>query len=108
MNHNIFFGKLLKVEEKVNDKKETIIRLIFKSQKFDRGLEEMVACSQPIKLDEAHHSNLAVFKSFIGKEIYVPVHLIAMDGNIFYRTNGVGLPLQIAVQSSQTQVKTTI
>lgn len=105
MNHNIFFGKLLKIEERQNDKKENVIRLIFKSQRFDRGLEEMVACSQPIKLHEDHHSNLSVFKSFIGKEIYVPVHLTAMDGNIFYRTNGVGLPLQIAVQS---QVKATI
>ncbi|WP_264673669.1 hypothetical protein [Acinetobacter calcoaceticus] len=31
------------------------IRLILQSEKFDRGLEEMVPCSQGVKLDEQHH-----------------------------------------------------
>ncbi|WNY30166.1 hypothetical protein [Acinetobacter calcoaceticus] len=31
------------------------IRLILQSEKFDHGLEQMVLCSQAVKLDEQHH-----------------------------------------------------
>ena len=93
--HNIFKGKLLKIDSRANDKNEMNIRLIFKSQKLDRGLEEMVACSQPVKLDVEHHHLLEFYKSYVGKEIYVPVALTGMDGNIFYRTSGDGRVLQL-------------
>jgi hypothetical protein len=52
--HNIFKDKLLK-EMHVLEIKAQNIHLILQSEKFDRGLEQMVSCSQAVKLDEDHH-----------------------------------------------------
>ncbi|GAA5584979.1 hypothetical protein Acal01_00110 [Acinetobacter calcoaceticus] len=52
--HNIFKDKLLK-DMHVLEIKAQNIHLILQSEKFDRGLEQMVPCSQAVKLDEDHH-----------------------------------------------------
>lgn len=102
--HNIFKGKLIKIDSKPDQKTGQINhRLIFKSQRFDRGLEEMVDCSQPVKLDLEHHHLLEFYKCYIGKEIYVPVVLSAMDANVFYRTGGDGKALQLEEKIMTTQ-----
>lgn len=85
--------KLLKIDSKPDNKGVIQHRLIFKSQKYDRGLEEMVSCSLPIKMDLEHHHLLEVYKSFIGRVIAVPVALSSMDSNIYYKTIGDGKPL---------------
>nr|WP_228128127.1 hypothetical protein [Acinetobacter calcoaceticus] len=59
------------------------IRLILQSEKFDRGLEEMVPCSQAVKLDEQHHHLVEFYKRYLNKEIFIPVTLSSMDSNIF-------------------------
>jgi len=62
--HNIFKGKLLKVDELAVEIKAKNIRLILQSEKFDRGLEQMVLCSQAVKLNEDHlmlSSMVAIF-----------------------------------------------
>ncbi|MGR2824933.1 hypothetical protein FY048_05270 [Acinetobacter sp. 1124_18A] len=51
------------------------IRLILESQKFDLGLEEIVSCSQGIKLDEQHHHLVEFYKYSLNKEIFIPVTL---------------------------------
>lgn len=92
----IFKAKLLKVEVKPDPKTaQPNMRLIFKSQKFDRGLEEMVDCSQPIKVDPEHHHMLEYYKCYQNKEIYLPVGLVAVDGNVYYRTSGDGKVLNL-------------
>ncbi|MEN8281560.1 hypothetical protein [Acinetobacter gerneri] len=92
---NIFKAKLLKVDARAADKGGLNIRLIFESEKLDRGLEQMVPCSQPVKLDPDHHHLAEFYKCYIGKELYLPVSLSAMEGNIFYKTIGDGKPLQL-------------
>ncbi|AZN69114.1 hypothetical protein [Acinetobacter haemolyticus] len=88
----LFQAKLLKIDSKADNQNQLQHRLIFKSERFDRGLEEMVACSQPIKLDLEHHHLLEAYKSFVGCEIAVPVALTAVDGNVYFKTRGDGLP----------------
>jgi hypothetical protein len=61
------------------------IRLILQSEKFDRGLEQMVLCLQAVKLDEDHHL-VEFYKCYLNKEIFIPVMLSSMGSNIFYRT----------------------
>ncbi|MGA4742537.1 hypothetical protein ACPC5Q_04200 [Acinetobacter junii] len=104
----IFKAKLLKVDARAGEKGAMNIRLIFQSEKLDRGLEMMVPCSQPIKLDLDHQHLVELYKSFVGREIYVPVALSGMDGNIFYRTTGDGKPLMLEEKkvAEQAPVKT--
>lgn len=106
----IFKAKLLKVEVKPDPKTaQPNMRLIFKSQKFDRGLEEMVDCSQPIKVDPEHHHMLEYYKCYLNKEIYLQVGLVAVDGNVYYRTSGDGKVLNLVEEKKAQELgaKTT-
>ncbi|GAA5565847.1 hypothetical protein Asch03_03396 [Acinetobacter schindleri] len=92
----IFNAKLLKIDVKPDPKTGLPnMRLIFKSQKFDRGLEEMVDCSQPVKVDPEHQHLLEFYNCYKNKDIYLPVSLVAVDGNVYYRTAGDGRVLQL-------------
>jgi hypothetical protein len=55
------------------------------SEKFDRGLEQMVPCSQAVKLDEDHHHLVEFYKCYLNKEIFIPVMLSSMAAIFFYR-----------------------
>jgi hypothetical protein len=85
----IFQAKLLKIETGSVDGKQTM-RLIFKSQRFDRGLEEWVSSSQNVKVIDEHHHMKDFYQSFVGREIYLPIELTSMERNIFYKTTGDG------------------
>lgn len=59
------------------------IRLILASEKFDRGLEQMVPCSQAVKLDEDHHHLVEFYKCYLNKEIFILVMLSSMAAIFF-------------------------
>lgn len=54
MSQLIFKAKLINVDVSTNEKGLNM-RLIFASQRYDRGLEQMVPCSQNVKVIEDHH-----------------------------------------------------
>lgn len=92
----IFKAKLLDVQIKgVDDKGIPKMRLIFKSQRFDKGLEEWVPCSQHVKVIEDHQHMKDFYMSYRGREIYLPIEQSTMDFNIYYRTTGDGKVLQL-------------
>ena len=97
MSQIIFKAKLLDVTTGVDDKGKLTMRLIFKSQKYDKGLEEIVPCSQNVKVIEDHHHMKDFYLSFKGREIYLPIEFTTqMQGmGIFYKTTGDGKPLQL-------------
>ncbi|PKF31321.1 hypothetical protein [Acinetobacter proteolyticus] len=90
----IFKAKLLNVDQSVNDKGLNM-RLIFESQRYDKGLDQMVPCSQNVKVVEEHHHMKDFYLSFKGREIYLPIEMTGMDRNIFYKTTGDGKPLML-------------
>lgn len=57
------------------------IHLILQSEKFDRGLGQIVLCSQAVKLNEDHHL-VEFYKCYLNKEIFISVMLSSMN-NIF-------------------------
>ena len=69
--------------------------MIFELQRYDRGLEQMVPCSQNVKVIEDHHHMKDFYMSYRGREIYLPIEQSAMERNIYYKTTGDGKPLQI-------------
>ncbi len=86
-------AKLLKIDSKPDQKTGQMNhRLIFKSQKFDRGLEEMVDCSLPVKLHEDHFHLVESYKCYQGREVYIPISIVGVDGNVYYKTAGDGKP----------------
>ncbi|ENX05639.1 hypothetical protein [Acinetobacter courvalinii] len=100
----IFNAKLLKIDVKPDQKTgQPNMRLIFKSQKFDRGLEEMVDCSQPVKVDPEHQHLLEFYKCYMNKDIYLPVSLVAVDGNVYFRTAGDGKVLNLEEKKQPDQ-----
>lgn len=94
MSRIIFNAKLLNVDSSTSANGVTW-RLVFQSQRYDRGLEQMVPCSQNVKITEEHMHLLELYKSFKGREIYLPIEQSAMDRNIYYKTTGDGKPLQL-------------
>lgn len=100
MSQIIFKAKLLNVDQSVNDKGLNM-RLIFESERFDKGLNQMVPCSQNVKVIEDHHHMKDFYMSYRGREIYLPIEMTAMERNIFYKTTGDGKPLQIAETKEQ-------
>lgn len=100
MSAIIFKAKLLNVETGVNDKAQLTMKLVFASQRFDRGLEQMVPCSQNVKVIEDHHHMKDFYMSYKGREIYLPIEMSTqMQGmNIFYKTTGDGKPLMLVEQ----------
>ena len=89
---NIFCNKF---NLNVTGEKGLNMRLIFESQRYDRGLEKMVPCSQNVKVIEDHHHMKDFYMSYRGREIYLPIEQSAMERNIYYKTTGDGKPLQI-------------
>jgi hypothetical protein len=102
----IFKAKLLKIETGSVDGKQTM-RLIFKSQRFDRGLEEWVSSSQNVKVIDEHHHMKDFYQSFVGREIYLPIELTSMERNIFYKTTGDGKSLMLEEKKQPEQQKQT-
>ena len=98
MSKIIFKAKLLNVETGVTDKGQLTMRLIFKSQRFDRGLDEWVPSSQNVKVIEDHHHMKDFYLSYRGREIYLPIEMTPVERNIYYKTTGDGKPLQITEQ----------
>lgn len=103
MSAIIFKAKLLNVETGVSDKGQLTMKLVFASQRFDRGLEQMVPCSQNVKVIEDHHHMKDFYMSYKGREIYLPIEMSTqMNGmSIFYKTTGDGKPLQLEEKPAQ-------
>ena len=97
MSQLIFKAKLLDITTSVGEKGELKMRLVFMSQRFDKGLEEIVPCSQNVSVIPDHHHMKDFYQSFKGREIYLPIELsTTMNGmNIFYKTTGDGKPLML-------------
>lgn len=106
MSAIIFKAKLLNVETGVNDKAQLTMKLVFASQRFDRGLEQMVPCSQNVKVIEDHHHMKDFYMSYKGREIYLPIEQSTqMNGmSIFYKTTGDGKPLMLVEEKSLQKV----
>lgn len=100
MSQIIFKAKLINVDLS-NNEKGLNMRLIFASQRYDRGLEQMVPCSQNVKVIEDHHHMKDFYMSFRGREIYLPIEQSTMDRNIYYKTTGDGKPLQLEEKQAQ-------
>ena len=100
MSQIIFKAKLINVDLSTNEK-GLKMRLIFASQRYDRGLEQMVPCSQNVKVIEDHHHMKDFYMSFRGREIYLPIEQSTMDRNIYYKTTGDGKPLQLEEKQAQ-------
>lgn len=100
MSQIIFKAKLINVDLSTNEKGLNM-RLIFSSQRYDRGLEQMVPCSQNVKVIEDHHHMKDFYMSFRGREIYLPIEQSTMDRNIYYKTTGDGKPLQLEEKQAQ-------
>lgn len=94
MSQLIFKAKLLNVDISTNDKGLNM-RLIFASQRYDKGLDQIVPCSQNVKVIEDHHHMKDFYLSYKGREICLPIELTAMDRNVFYKTTGDGKPLDL-------------
>ncbi|WP_445115677.1 hypothetical protein [Acinetobacter sp. WZC-1] len=100
MSQLIFKAKLINVDLTPNEKGLNM-RLIFESERFDRGLEKMVPCSQNVKVIEDHHHMKDFYLSYRGREIYLPIEQSTMDRNIYYKTTGDGKPLQLEEKQAQ-------
>lgn len=102
MSQLIFKAKLINVDQTTNEKGLNM-RLIFESERFDRGLEKMVPCSQNVKVIEDHHHMKDFYLSYRGREIYLPIEQSTMDRNIYYKTTGDGKPLQLEEKTLSNQ-----
>ena len=100
MSQLIFKAKLINVDLSTNEKGLNM-RLIFASQRYDRGLEQMVPCSQNVKVIEDHHHMKDFYLSYRGREIYLPIEQSTMDRNIYFKTTGDGKPLQLEEKQAQ-------
>ena len=87
--------KLIKVESKQNSNNQMVHRLIFKHEQYDRGLDEVVPCSQAIKLADEHLDFLLEYQKLQGQVIAVPVVANAVDGNAYFKTFGEGKPFPL-------------
>lgn len=100
MSQLIFKAKLINVDVSTNEKGLNM-RLIFASQRYDRGLEQMVPCSQNVKVIEDHHHMKDFYLSYRGREIYLPIEQSTMDRNIYFKTTGDGKPLDLVPASTK-------
>lgn len=104
MSQIIFKAKLLNVETGVDQKTGSLtMRLIFASQRFDRGLEEWVPASKNVKVIEDHHHMKDFYLSYKGREIYLPIDQSTSSDkiDIWYKTTGDGKPLQLEEKQAQ-------
>ena len=101
---NLIRAKLLKIDSKVDQKTGTMNhRLIFASERFDAGLEQIVPCSLPVKFHEDHFYLLEAYKGFVGRVVAVQVSMSTMDRNIYYKTAGDGKPMDLIEKPSTLQ-----
>lgn len=79
----LFVGELLDVQE--GDYKT----LVFKSTKFDRGLQESVPCSESVGISDECAAFIPNYKKHIGEMISVPIAAIKTKrGGIFLLSQG--------------------
>ena len=103
----IFKAKLLNVETGVDQKTAALtMRLVFASQRYDKGLDQIVPCSQNVKVIEDHHHMKDFYLSFKGREIYLPIEMTPVERNIFYKTTGDGKPLMLEEKQISASAKT--
>lgn len=103
---NLIRAKLLKIDSKLDQKTGQMNhRLIFASERFDAGLEQIVPCSVPVKFHEDHFYLLEAYRGFVGRVVAVQVSMSTMDRNIYYKTAGSGAPLDL-VEKPSTLPKT--
>ena len=101
----IFKAKLLNVETGVDQKTAALtMRLVFASQRYDKGLDQIVPCSQNVKVIEDHHHMKDFYLSFKGREIYLPIEMTPVERNIFYKTIGDGKPLMLEEKKAGVQI----
>ena len=101
----IFKAKLLNVETGVDQKTAALtMRLVFASQRYDKGLDQIVPCSQNVKVIEDHHHMKDFYLSFKGREIYLPIEMTPVERNIFYKTTGDGKPLMLEEKKAGVQI----
>lgn len=105
MSQIIFHAKLIDVQSSQNDKGITW-RLVFKSQRYDRGLDEFVPCSQNVKIIDDHTHLLDTYRAYKNREIYLPIEQSTMDRNIYYKTTSDGRPLNLIEKVSNEKVTT--
>ena len=77
------------------------MRLVFASQRYDKGLDQIVPCSQNVKVIEDHHHMKDFYLSFKGREIYLPIELTAVERNVYYKTTADGKPLMLEEKQLQ-------
>ena len=105
----IFKAKLVQVQNSPDQKTGLPkIRLVFASQRFDKGLDEIVPVSQPVTLIEGHHHLREFYLTQVNKEIYLPIEESTMmhGMNIFYKTTGDGRPLNLDEKKAPDLTKT--
>ena len=101
----IFKAKLLNVETGVDQKTAALtMRLVFASQRYDKGLDQIVPCSQNVKVIEDHHHMKDFYLSFKGREIYLPIEMTPVERNIFYKTTGDGKPIMLEEKKAGVQI----
>ena len=103
MSQFLFKAKLLNVDSSTNEKGVTW-RLIFESQRYDKGLDQWVPCSQNVKIIDDHVHLLDHYRSYRNREIFLPVELTPVERNVYLKTTGDGKPLNLV---ERTNEKTT-
>ena len=107
MSKFIFNAILLQVETSVDQKTGLPkIRLVFASQRYDKGLDQIVPVSQNVTLIDGHHHLVPTFEALKGKEIYLPIEMSTMMNGmqIFYKTTDDGRPLNLVNQSYESKL----
>ena len=56
-------------------------KLVFKSTRFDRGLNESVPCSEQVLVPKEESGKLQAAKTYIGKDVAVAVAIIKTKAN---------------------------
>ena len=107
MSKFIFNAKLLQVETSVDQKTGLPkIRLVFASQRYDKGLDQIVPVSQNVTLIDGHHHLVPTFEALKGKEIYLPIEMSTMMNGmqIFYKTAHDGRPLNLVDNKNEKSI----
>ena len=104
MSKFIFNAKLLQVQSSADQNTGLPkVRLVFASQRFDKGLDEIVPVSQNVTLIDGHHHLVPTFEALKGKEIYLPIEMSTMMNGmqIFYKTAHDGRPLSLVENKNE-------
>ena len=107
MSKYIFNAKLLQVETSVDQKTGLPkIRLVFASQRYDKGYDQILPVSQNVTLIDGHHHLVPTFEALKGKEIYLPIEMSTMMNGmqIFYKTVHDGRPLNLVDNKNEKSI----